>query len=186
MMKSFARWKLFLLQLLTVTLVGLTPFPATADTVIKSSEVTLTIPKGGVNTKDALRIRKSTQNWLTEYYATTATDLDAGPSLGWSLEIESTEKPKTPLQLTIKVTQSFLEKINKRFKLDLFRYFLADSAEDTIAYLEPVPFSFDQKENLLKIKISPELFRKYEGDENYLLLLIVGSTSEKTSPFILK
>ncbi len=153
----------------------------TSETFIKMDGVTLSLFNTNLDSRliDSLSIKKVDSNELTEYYNSTGKDLGAGPSLGWSLEIESIDKIDTPLSLKVDLSKEFIEQLGNKYEPVMLYYFLADLPHESIEYAEPLSYSLDNKKLSIQANIEPSLFRKMVDNKKYLLLLIVGSVPKK-------
>ena len=154
------------------------------EVAIRVEDVTLSVPREGLSSPDAIQVRRVQKNDLTEYYATTAMELGAGPSVDWSVEIESQKKISVPMELAIHLPLKFIEGLGSKYEPKIFYYCVDYGANnEEIGGIASIPSSFDQSLNIIHVTIEPsrswEFFRKNARGEGFLMMMIVGSSPQK-------
>lgn len=147
--------------------------------LLSTDGIILSVPQGAGFPEGSIKLRKVLKNDLTEFYTGTVMGIGAGPSVGWSVEIESAKEISVPLKISIPVPEAFLKQLDEKYQAVLFYYFLAVSELDTIPYLGSIPSTLEHHAHTLRATLDPSLFReyfrRYEPDKDYLMMLIVGS-----------
>ena len=150
------------------------------DSVISSDGIILNILANEHHQKK-IQARKVIKNDLINYYNTTAIPLGAGPSLNWSLEIESNDAVKVPLSLEINLPISFINSLSGKYHPEIFYYTVESGANsEEIEGVASLPSTFNPITKKISLLIEPsrawEYFRKSEKKNNFLMMLIVGSS----------
>jgi hypothetical protein len=142
---------------------------------LKKDGITLLLPEHSEKPGKSITVRKISKKEFGKY-CDVSQKYEGGPAIPGAIEIESKQRPETPLAISIRLPPWFLKKLGHKYRPALFQYELAVSSEDTIDYLNEVPLTFDESQNRVCARITPSPSTFIETkDQTYVLLLVVGS-----------